>query len=188
MDLNVIPECYVDTKLIKIVAPPKGRYNHQKGCPNVIKVMQEKLSRDFGLGIIDRDKKVLAYTEEFELAYDLPDARQLLKHPNRYHYLIFICPTAIENWLLLGAEEVNLSLTEFGLPHDLKKHCDITKTSKSENDDPYSDHLTRLFRELKRRKSVRMQVLSFWITYLKENPYTADMARLVAETDALAGF
>ncbi|MBC8155427.1 MAG: hypothetical protein H7Z72_21270 [Bacteroidetes bacterium] len=187
MDLNVIPECYLDTKLIKVAVPPKGRYNHQKGCPNVIKVMREKLPGDFALGIIDRDKKILAYTGQFDLVYELPDALQLLKHPTRHHYLIFVLP-AVEKWLLLGAEEVDLKLTDLGLPHDLGKLCDITKTSKSENDDPYSDHLTKLFRELKRRKSVRMQVLSFWITYLKENPYTADMAQLVAETNVLAGF
>ena len=184
MDLNVIPECYIDTKLIKIAAPPTGRYNHQKGCPNVVKVMQEKLHSDFALGIIDKDKKILAYTEQFEIVCNLPDALQLLKHPNRHHYLIFILP-AIEKWLLLGADEVNLNLTEFGLPHDLTKLCAITKTAKSGNDDPYSDHLRRLFRELKQRSSVRMQVLSFWINYLKGNPYTADMTHLVSETNAL---
>lgn len=98
--------------------------------------------------------------------------------------MIFVLP-AVEKWVLQGAEEVDLSLTEFGLPPDLKKLCDITKTAKSENDDPYSGHLTRLFRELKWRSSMRMQVLALWITYLKENPYTADMDQLVIATDTL---
>ncbi len=186
MDLNVIPECYIDTKLIKIAVPPTGRYNHQKGCPNVLKIMQEKLHSNFALGIIDKDKKILAYTEQFDLVYDLPDALQLLKHPDRHHYLIFVLP-AVEKWLLLGAEEVNLNLTEFGLPHDLTKLCAITKTAKSENDDPYSDHLTKLFRELKRRSPLRMQALSLWVSYLKANPYTADIHQLVTNTNALAG-
>ena len=53
------------TQLVRIAAPPKRNYNHQKGCPNVLKVMQEKLHGDFALGIIDKDKEIRAYTEQF---------------------------------------------------------------------------------------------------------------------------
>ena len=134
--------------------------------------------------LLTRIKRYGLTRSNFDLVYELPDALQLLKHPARHHYLIFILP-AVEKWLLIGAEAVNLNLSEFGLPHDLTKLCDITKTSKSENDDPHSDHLNKLFRALKQQNSVRMHVLSLWITYLKANPYTADMNQLVTDTNTL---
>ena len=69
MDLHIIPECYIDTKLIKALVPPQTRYNHQKGCSTVAKVMQEKFVNDFAIGIIDRDKQELAYAEAFDLVF-----------------------------------------------------------------------------------------------------------------------
>ncbi len=184
MDLHVIPECYIDTKLIKIAAPPQVRYNHQKGCSNVVKVMQEKLSDDFAFGIIDRDKKIMAYVEQFTVVYDVPDRLQLLKHPTRCHYLIIICP-AVEKWIVLTAEEAEIRLTNFGLPHDFEKLRAITKTSKSEHDDPYSENFQRLFKEIRSRSPRPWMVLTFWITYLKANSYKVDIDWLVQETDRL---
>lgn len=181
MDLNVIPECYIDTKLVKVAVPPQGRYNHQKGCPNVVKLMQEKLHSDFALGIIDKDKIIVKYVSEFELVFNVANSLQLLKHPTRHHYLIFICP-APEKWMIAMAEEAGLSLTDFGLPHDFDKLSKITKTSKSENDDPYSANFQQLFKEIKRIAPASWLVLSFWISYLKSNPYTADSDFVVEET------
>jgi hypothetical protein len=184
MDLHVIPECYIDTKLVKIAAPPQARYNHQKGCSNVVKIMQEKLPDQFALGIIDRDKKILAYVEQFTVMYDVPDTLQLLKHPNKHHYLILICP-AIEKWIMLNADEAGMNLTDFGLPHDFEKLRVITKTSKSEHDDPYSENFQRLFKEIRKRSPRPWMIFASWITYLKANPYTADLNVLVGETDRL---
>jgi hypothetical protein len=39
MDLSIIPECNIDTKLIESLVPPVTRYNHQKGCGTVAKTM-----------------------------------------------------------------------------------------------------------------------------------------------------
>ncbi|GAB4056218.1 hypothetical protein [Spirosoma litoris] len=186
MDLHVIPECYIDTKLLKIAAPPKGRYNHQKGCPNVVKLMQEKLHSDFALGIIDKDKVIMKYVAEFENVILIPDKLELLKHPYRHHYLIFICP-APEKWMIAAAEDAGISLTDFGLPHDFDKLSKITKTSKSENDDPYSANFQQLFKEIQRKESPYWMIFSFWIAYLKANPYTADTEWLIQETERLVG-
>lgn len=184
MDLHIIPECYIDTKLLKVVSPPQGRYNHQKGCTNVVKQMQEKLSSDFALGVIDRDKVILKYIEEFDVLIDVNDKLQLLKHPRRHHYLIFISP-APEKWIIATAEEVGISLQDFGLPHDFDKLCRITKTAKSENDDPYSSNFQQLFKEIKRRDSKYWRILSFWISYLKTNPYTADLPWIKEVTNTI---
>ena len=51
-ELYIIPECYVDTNLIETLVPTAKGYNHQKGCNNVVKVMKEKLSDKFAVGIV----------------------------------------------------------------------------------------------------------------------------------------
>jgi len=185
MDMHVIPECYIDTKLCKALVPPTSRYNHQKGCPNVAKVMKEKLSNNFALGIVDRDKLELAYFQEFNLITELPENIQLLKHRTEpHHYLIFIRPT-MEKWIIACADEGNISLKDFELPHDFKALLKITKTSKSENDDPYSSNFRDLFREFKNSKTVMVSVLTFWMSYLKTNPYSADLDYIRSETNAI---
>lgn len=86
MDLNVLPECYVDTKLVKALVPPKKGYNHQKGT-NVLKRMNEQLPNEFALGIVDEDVQDRAYAQLFEVIWQLPGSLKLLKHPRRHHYL-----------------------------------------------------------------------------------------------------
>ena len=39
MDLHILPECYVDTNLVETIT--KSRFNHKKGCNNVVKAMLE---------------------------------------------------------------------------------------------------------------------------------------------------
>ena len=57
-ELYIIPECYVDTNLIETLVPTAKGYNHQKGCNNVVKVMKEKLSDKFAVGIVDKDARL----------------------------------------------------------------------------------------------------------------------------------
>ena len=182
MDLHIIPECYIDTKLCKILVPPLSRYNHQKGCPNVAKVMKEKLSNDFALGIVDRDKWELTYFKEFNLVTEIPENIQLLKHRSQqHHYLIFIRPT-MERWIISCARESGIVLGDFGLPDDFKQLLKITKTSKSENEDVFSSNLRDLFKEFKRTNSHFVATLTFWIEYLKANPYNADLGDIHTKT------
>lgn len=185
MDLHIIPECYIDTKLIKALIPPTTRYNHQKGCPNVVKVMQQNLGGDFALGIIDRDKKELGYADEFDLMYEISNNIQLFKHKSRNHYLIFICP-AVEKWIITNASEANLNLNDFGLPNDFRKLTDITKTSKSEKEDPYSKNFHELFKKLRETQPKAVQLLIFWVKYLKDNPYDADIDFLRDQSSIIA--
>lgn len=54
-DLDIIPECYIDTNLIETILNTKGCYtegvNHQKGCNTVVKTMNDpnKLKNEFAL-------------------------------------------------------------------------------------------------------------------------------------------
>lgn len=184
IDLHIIPECYIDTKLIKAFVPPITRYNHQKGCSTVVKQMKEKFGDDFAVGIVDRDKVALGYAEEFDLISEVADQLQLFKHHNKNHYLIFICP-AVERWIIFNADEVGINLNNYNLPHDFKELTKVTKTSKSENDDIHSNDFKHLFRDLKRQSTKGIDVLSFWIGYLKSNPYTADLQVIINQTDII---
>lgn len=46
-DLDIIPECYIDTNLIETILNTKGCYtegvNHQKGCNTVVKTMNDPI-------------------------------------------------------------------------------------------------------------------------------------------------
>ena len=177
MDLNVIPECYIDTKFIKVLCPPTTRYNHQKGCSNVMKLMQTKLKNDFALGIIDEDKRLMLYAEEFEFLNDVEGLIKLLKHPRQNHFIIYIS-RAMEKWLLAISQSQQINLKSYGLPTDVKGLVNITKTTKSENNDPYSANFKELFKALKSSGSPIISTLIFWVKYLKENPYNADLELL----------
>lgn len=186
MDQHVIPECYIDTRLVKALVPPLMRYNHQHGCSNVAKQMQEKLEGDFALGIIDKDKKALKYLDECQLVCEQDGFLQLLKHQTQNHFLIIIRP-AMEKWILNTAKSSGLSLPDFGLPADLDKLCDLTKTAKGDKEDPNVQKFGSLFRALRQSNPPSITILKFWITYLKANPYQADLNYLIQETNKLTG-
>jgi hypothetical protein len=183
MDFAVIPECYVDTKLIKAIVPPtdKNGYNHQKGCNTVVNLMKGKLNDHFALGIVDKDKRELDYIQEFEILNE-QDSLELYKHRAKHHYLILICP-AIERWILERAEESGVRLEDFGLPNNLDELRKITKTSTSEEKDPYSNALRALFRELVNRQNMHIEILGLWVSYLKNNHYHTDIEELIKQTE-----
>jgi hypothetical protein len=181
MDLHIIPECYIDTALIEVLVPPSSRYNHQKGCSTVVKLMKEKFADQFAMGIVDRDKRELAYASECNLVFELPGQLQLLKHRQRNHYLIFICPAA-EKWLLESAKQANVSLSDYGLPDDFEQLKSLTKTAKSKDKDPFSINFRRFFKVLRDSSSVNVAVLSLWISFLKSHPYNADLKDLIEKT------
>lgn len=184
MDDHIIPECYVDTKLVKVLCPPQSksnRYNHQHGCSAVAKQMQKKFADDFALGIVDRDKRILDYSKEFGVVFQT-EHLELMKHRTKKHYLIFIRP-AMEKWLMTNLEEIDCSLSDFDLPNDFEKFKKITKTSKSEQHDPFSKNLDQLFKALKEKKAKNVLVLAYWIEFLKNNPYHANLEVLKRETE-----
>lgn len=169
MDLAFIPECYVDTNLLETIAPFNGRYNHQKGCGTVVKVMQERFLDRFAVGIIDKDKQAVKYLEEFELACS-SGSLTLYKHGTRPHYMILISP-AMERFILRNAADAGVSLPEFGLPTDFPELKKASKTVTSKNDPRFKG----LFRSLVHREAPEIMKLAAWIEYLRANTYQANM-------------
>jgi hypothetical protein len=186
IELSIMPECYIDTKLIKILVPPKERYNHQKGCTTITNLMQKQLKDSFAVGIVDRDKKELAYAKEFDLLCEVPQSLQLYRHKNlqKHHYLIFIIP-AMEKWILENSLSANLQIVDFGLPNTLNELRAITKTAKSEENNQYATHFNQLFQTLKIANPLSIAVLSFWLTELKSKNYTIDLQELKAKTEKI---
>jgi hypothetical protein len=175
MDFNIIPECYVDTNLIETLVPTEKGYNHQKGCPNVAKVMQGKLSDSFALGIIDKDKKQLKYLSEFNLIVEKASL-QLYKHKlaTKHHYIIVVAP-AVEQWIIETAQSVNLLLSNYSLPVNLTELTKVAKTITSKTDPKFKS----LFKDLVRHNAPNAMCLKNWIEHIKENPYTVDISLLI---------
>ena len=168
VDTGVIPECYVDTNLTETLTGIIC--NHQKGCANVVKQMQEKRADRFALGNIDKDKRSVGYVSEFVVVAG-NEWLQVLKHQTRPHYLIYIIP-AVEGFVLKAAEELNVSLADYELPTELKALSRITKQQDSKVDPRFS----RLFLALK--EASRLKMLKSVVEYLREHPYDAEVEKI----------
>lgn len=173
VELSIIPECFVDTNLIETICPPKKGYNHQKGCGNVAKTMQNKFKDSFAVGIIDRDKKEIKYLDQFLLKLNIGDLF-LYQHPSKPHYIIQISP-AIESFILECAAQIEIKTEEYGLPGSLIDLKKITKKQTSK----MSPQLSNLFSELKNKNANQIVTLSNWISYLKENMYHSDIDEII---------
>ena len=128
----IIPECYVDTNLVETLVCHDG-CNHQKGCSQVTKVMQEKFADRFAVGIIDADKRRPGYLGEFERI--AAEAHiEVYRHRVRPHFIIMVHP-AIDGFILSCVENAGVDLSAFSLPNQLK---DFTKQTKNvmSNKDP----------------------------------------------------
>ncbi len=176
MDNHIIPECYIDTILIETLIPPKKTYNHQKGCNKVTEnAMQSDLLVDnFAVGILDKDKKLPKYLNEFKLLITEYNV-ELHKHPSRHHYVVL--HPVIEKWLISECQQVDLLLNDFDLPNNLDELIKITKTTTSSNDSRFK----LLFKALKKRNATGITQLFEWTNYLINNPYNADVTLLTQQ-------
>lgn len=165
MDQAFIPECFVDTNLIETLVPPLTQYNHQKGCGTVTKVMKEKFTDRFAVGIIDKDKQAVDYLKEFDLIQDT-GSLLLFKHPQRHHYIIQVSP-AMERFIMDNALSAGVDLADFDLPSDLEFLKKAAKTVNSKNDPRFK----RLFKELCKQNAPGISKLALWIRHLKEHAY-----------------
>lgn len=161
-DLYIIPECYIDTNLVESLIITEG-CNHQKGCNTVVNTMQKKFGNGFALGIIDNDKRQVAYVSNFsEIANTT--SLSLRKHHSKPHYLIMVAP-AMDGFLLKCAQELNINMAEYGYPSLLKDFTTITKSVTSKNDSGFK----KLFKAL--NNASEMIILKKWLQYLKKNQY-----------------
>jgi hypothetical protein len=164
-DLNIIPECYVDTNLIQTLVPTSSGYNHAKGCPAVAKKMQEKFSDKFSVGIMDNDKRKVSYLSEFdEVAND--KKIYVFKHKIRCHYIILISP-AVEGFILDAVNELSINLRKYKIPSTL----DTMKKETKQIDAKSCIKYTNLFKKL--RGASEFKKLARLILYLKNYPFSA---------------
>lgn len=174
MDFAVIPECFVDTNLIETLVPPRGKgYNHQKGCGTVTKVMKEKFSDAFALGIIDKDKKQVDYLNDFTEVLN-EGALILHKHKSRHHYIIQISP-AIEAFILENAKLATVSIIDFNLPEDQTLFQKESKKEQSKKDPRFKN----LFKAIQHAGTNDFLKLAKWVEYLIETNYRTDIKDLI---------
>ena len=167
-ELNIIPECYVDTKIVEILGQAKRKYNHQHGCGNVANEMKGDLKDEIALGIIDEDlHKGIAskYFLEFDLILE-KDNLILKKHKTKSHYLILVCPE-VEKWLLADAEIINLNPSDikFNLPVKLKGFIKISKIKDIDSNEGFKNFIKTLVRE----KAPSITTLKNWVELFKTN-------------------
>lgn len=170
-DLYFVPECYVDTNLIESLLETDG-VNHQMGCNNVAKAMESGvLKESFAVGIIDSDKRKLAYAEYFE---EIAHSQHLflLKHKEKPKFMIKISP-AIDRFILDCAQEQGVNVNEFGLSSELKEFTKQTKNVESKKDLRFK----KLFKKLKDNQEII--ILRNVLNFLKENKYNSTQEDLI---------
>jgi hypothetical protein len=162
--LIILPECYVDTQVAKIIV--QGKLNHQMGCSQVANKLFSEFKNSIALGIIDEDKNkgsVHPYIKEFDMKQSANNLI-LKKHSEREHYLIVICPE-IENWLLNDAKSVNIDLSSFKLPHDLKGLIKLSKTEAIGKNPDFN----RLIKALIRAQAPSITTFKLWLDLFKND-------------------
>jgi hypothetical protein len=164
--LNILPECYVDTKVAEIITYASKKYNHQHGCGQIANLLKNRLKNSVALGIIDEDKNkgpVANYFLEFE-EIKSENGLILKRHHTREQYLILICPE-IEEWLMSNANSVGVELTSHNLPAQLKGFKQITKTPDIDRNMEFYQFI----KELLNKKASGIITLRNWIDAFKSN-------------------
>lgn len=160
----IIPECYIDTNLVETLVCTGG-CNHQKGCNQVAKVMQEKFADRFAVGIIDADKRRPGYLSEFcEIASS--EHIKLFRHPVRSHFIILVHPAA-DGFILSCAEVANVNMAHYRLSSKLKEFTAQTKNVMSNKDSRFK----RLFKSMEHVGEIRL--MKSVIAYLVDKTYEA---------------
>ena len=158
MELNIVPECEVDTRLVQILGNFKKPPNHAKGHGKVANKMKYDLKNQIALGIIDYDKIKIRKSPYLELFITITIQHNLIlkKHPSLKHYLIIINP-AIESWLLENAK--NSEIVHKNLGNNLKDLTDFTKKKNIH----FNNYFTAFIKELLQKKADGITTLKTWI-------------------------
>lgn len=165
-NLDIIPECYVDTNLISYLL--HGEVNHKYGCNQVANLLQK--SDSFGVGIIDDDKRKHNYVSEFQPVAKMRNL-ELLKHPRKPQYFIIV-KKAVEDFILSVARNNNLDLSEIEMPTDLESLKEYTKNCQA-NKDPRLQEVFKLLKD-----TPEILALKQALRYLVEKKYNADINKL----------
>jgi hypothetical protein len=170
---SIIPECYVDSCLTEVLLNAgKSHVNHQKGNGTVAKKMKEDFNDSFCVGIIDEDRRPLAYLTEFDLKKQSA-ALKLWKHKTKHHYLIQVCPV-IEQMITKECLVKNIELVDFNLPSEVRDLMKESKSVSSKNDIRFIE----LFKRMLSEECDSFIVLRRWLQYLKQKKYQTDINEL----------
>jgi hypothetical protein len=168
----VIPECYIDTNLVETLVC-HGGCNHQKGCNHVTGIMQTKFADRFAVGIIDADKRRPQYVNEFKEVAATQHI-QLLRHPQKQHFIILLHPAA-DGFILACAADAGIDMSHFNLSPNLKEFTAQTKNVMSDKDFRFK----QLFRAMENSGEMKLlkSVLSYLVTHTYQSSNT-DLASL----------
>jgi hypothetical protein len=165
--LNIVPECFVDTKIAEILGQVK-KYNHQHGCGDVANELKNKLQDSIALGIIDEDKNKGPQAKYFSEFETIAEENNLIlkKIKNKKHYLILICPE-VEKWLLNDSQKINIDpgSEPYNLPRELKGFVQKTKLQNIEKNEGFK----RFIKDLVKEKAPSITTLKKWIELFNAN-------------------
>jgi len=164
-DLQILPECFIDTTLAETLSFPKRGYKHIKGCNKVLLEMDKKANYAL-LGIIDDDKCIPTLFRSFELLKEHNENLAIYKQNDRHHYIVKISKAA-EDFILKNAQKCNISMADYHLPENLSDLIKHTKNIAVKN----NPDLKRLFSALKHNENSDLYKLAQWIELFKANPY-----------------
>lgn len=174
-DLDIVPECYVDTNLVETLLElghcKTDGVNHQKGCNTVVNVMKTKFGDCFALGVVDADKRRLSYLDDCQ---ELASSEHivLMKHPKKQHFFLLIKP-AMDTLILKAAKEAEVNLSDYDLPVEFEAFKDVAKRVDSKKDSRFK----RLFAAI--RSAKEMVILARVLTYLRANKYDPKMEEVL---------
>lgn len=154
--LNIVPECYGDTRLVEILLQAK-KVNHQQGLGTISQTLIKRFSEKRALAVVDDDKVIPPYFKEFSIQKEAPGL-VLLRHKENEHFLIRICP-ALEKWLLDAAKEAGITSDDHPICKDLETLKSVTKHEYINKNQDF----TRFLKALNRSASPRIQHLKSWL-------------------------
>lgn len=134
-----VPECWVDTALMRTLLHDRKLYNHQHGIGKVGRVMKEQAEK-FGstrqvIGMVDRDKKSEELEKSYLAAFSAPKrvskkqpTHHLLVHPTLPTQHLIVLNPACDAWIFKAAQEANINPGDYNLPTTLPAFIDFCKT------------------------------------------------------------
>lgn len=169
--LNVFPECYVDTNLVSYLLG--SNVKHKSSCNEVVKALNK--SEAFAIGIIDADKRMPTFDAGFT-KYIRKDTNAVdNKHLTMYIHndgkrFLFTVKPAIDTFIMDAAEECGIKLTAYGFPSTLSEFKRITKTVQAAGD----PKLRRLFMGI--NGATELQRFRNTLKYLTSKEYNTDVS------------
>lgn len=131
-----VPECWVDTALMRTLLFDRTLYNHQHGIGNVGRTMKDQAKR-FGparvvVGMVDRDKKfdeqpyLKAFTSPARVRPDQATYHVLI-HPALPSQRLIVLNPACDVWIFQVAQAAGINPATYGLPETLHAFIDFCK-------------------------------------------------------------